>query len=176
MNEPIYSLTVLPPWCWWITMDHPKAKRIENREWKPSWAKEGEPFLLAIHAGMTWAPDTPKPYFGHTAHALRWNRVRRWIHNTFGVDPDEFPTRGVKGAIVAVATCRCFSGGIGSSGPDDPFADGWAVGPWQWKLDDVVVLKTPIAYRGHQGLRQIKDEGVLSQLRHDMKLHFKVEP
>ena len=46
----VRALTVCPPWSWAIAVDHPEAKRVENRSFGTKYRGP-----LVIHAGLRWS-------------------------------------------------------------------------------------------------------------------------
>ena len=100
------------------------GKRIENRSWAPWPQLIGT--RIAIHAGK--ALD---------ASGAEWMQEG-------GLAPAQWPDEAkVQGAIVATAVI---------AGVVQDSDDVWFFGPFDWLLQDVQVLATPVECRGMQGI------------------------
>lgn len=117
------AFTVMPPWAYAIALDHPEAKRTENRRRRTSYRGP-----IAIHAGKTEDVDA---WYGRLGRLLRRMLPAR---------------HGARGAIVALAElvdCHAAAACCAPWGEDEP-------GVWHWSLDDVRVLPEPVPCRGSQ--------------------------
>lgn len=155
------ALTLWPEWAWAITdLD----KRVENRGWPPFARLIGQ--RIAIHAGAYIGGRDGRP-----ARAEGWSAVAnmatragwnvQWADQKFlsfrkndqfygVVDPltrVDIPTS----AIVAHAK-------LASVTPPSRVTDndGWYVGEYGWRLEDLVVLPEPIPMQGAQSLWEIR--------------------
>lgn len=160
----ILALTLWPEWAWAICY---LGKRVENRGWKDDRLVGS---YLALHAGKSvgGAPRRGAASAGVDAvadMALRagWEVAGRhlddaepWVEIKEPGSDYTMPlgtSWGVsRGAVVAVAKVTGFVAPEGDGGP-------WHVpGQWGWQLDEVVVLGTPVAARGHQRLWRLPPE------------------
>lgn len=129
------GVTLIRPWAWAVAC---AGKDVENRTWEAPRAAVGG--WLAIHAGQKWDAD-----------AVPWIRGRVDSRRV-GVPAKDEDRSGV---IVAVAQL-----GAVVTSSDSP----WFVGPFGWRLDNVVRLPSPVPCKGAQGLWQLP-AGVLDQVR-----------
>ena len=129
------ALTLYQPWLWAILgpPEH-RAKRIENRPWKPPQKTLGG--WIALHASAA----TKKAYE---------ERITQQIYERTGLvapPPEDF-TRGTIAGLARVVGCVEES--------DDP----WFLGPiynkkknYGWVLTDVIAIPRPVPCRGFQRL------------------------
>lgn len=179
MAGEIRGLTLWRPWgsLLFVAEDpaHPEAppKLVENRPWFPrrvcqpmragiALALPGQPLWLAIHNGLhryvqAWAD----------AQAL-WRRPE--YRSRRALD-GSVPRPGEAGLIVGV--CRLARVlDVEALGPDHPEVrchGSWIHGPFAWEVADRVLLPTPVACRGAQGLWKLPPD-VLEQVRQQWSL------
>lgn len=143
----LYAITVQPPWPWWIATDHPLAKDVENRGWRPrkGVAEDGS-MRLAIHAGMGKVEASDAELY--------------WYLKTMGWSYEDAILSGPRGCIVAVVTAR-FTRESRSR---------WAMpDQWHWELSDKAILPEPVSCKGSQGLWRVPAD-VLSAVEEQMRL------
>lgn len=132
----VYSLTLWRPWPLAIIAG---GKRVENRP-RPWRCLQDN--LVALHTGQAW--DEAGAY-----------RINQLVPELADLDPDLQLLWDEPGRIVAVARVS----GVTHVGEDPDLAvDPWASGPWCHRLEDVVALTAPVAYRGHQGVRKVPED------------------
>ncbi len=129
----IRGLTLHRPWPWAFTHG---GKRVENRTWKPPPTIVGG--YIALHAGKRFDPiAAERIYYGDFG-----------VHPHLSRSPDAHP----HSVIVAVAKLV----GFREHHSSDP--EGWAFGPYVWKLPDVTLLSEPVPCKGAQGLWKLPDD------------------
>lgn len=138
----IRGLTLWRPWPWAFT----KAdKRVENRKWPPPSVVVGG--YLALHAGLK---------FDLEAAVMMQD-------GDFGAAATEIPMKSEDhpaSVIVAVAKVEGYHEHFG-----DPKL--WEFGPYVWRLDELVEMKTPVPCKGHQGLWRLPPD-VFEQVAEQM--------
>jgi len=134
--SPATDIRGLTLWRPWTWAICHAGKRVENRDWPAPPHASGN--YLAIHAGKT--------YDAVAVAALR----------EAGFDPP--PPEGCPQGIVAVAQIV----DVVTQAPAGQ--ELWFSGPYGWVLDNVVVLREPVACRGAQGLWRL-ELPVLEQVR-----------
>lgn len=137
------ALTLIQPWAWTIvSVPEPRAKRIENRSWKPPPKFLNQ--LIAIHAGRKYDLEDA-----------------RRIERMSGLRPPAEDAIA-RGAIVGVARlARVFEDPLHPDFP--PGQVRWFFGPYGWLLEDVVEVH-PFECPGALGLWDVS-ETILPHLR-----------
>jgi len=164
---PQYALTLWPEWV--ITITH-LGKRVENRTRKPPQKLIGK--RVALHASKTLGGGNSNGHkkqcralgpveeyarrAGWRAHRIRGDKKgQRTVlvvkkdgkELSFSASPSPYMIPIHTGAIVAVARITDFSRFETDWARNSPWAfPGW----FQWKLEGVEVLKTPIPIKGRQ--------------------------
>jgi hypothetical protein len=122
--DTLRALTLWQPWAYAVAH---LGKDVENRTWKPWPSVIGT--RIAIHAAAKVDQVAERDAAGFICH------------RTTGVLPLHLDLP--RAAIVATARV---------TGVVTESADPWFVGPYGWKLDEVIALPTPVPCRGAQGL------------------------
>jgi hypothetical protein len=133
------AITLHHPWTWAITV---VGKDLENRDWQPYRANLTH---LAIHGG---AIPTLRGQVRRVHFAFEWIAQRFPDHPevqrvaAMPLEVDRFR------AIVKPGICAVFPwrGVVESS------SSLWFTGKYGWRLEDGLILPSPIAATGHQGL------------------------
>lgn len=122
MAQRIRALSLHRPWASLILVDHPRAKRTENRSWLPNYTGW---FLL--HNSKAWDP---------TAETLA---LRLGLHHLISWHPEDHPA-GIVGAAYLVHCCSDGLTGIRCH-CDEWAAQGqrhWHLGRKAYALDEVI--------------------------------------
>lgn len=140
LPDRLKALTLLHPWPYAITQ---LGKRIENRTWAPSILKKGDWF--ALHGA-----GPPAGRQAEAAEAIAKSLLFHQPRGTLdqmarGLSAGWFEYR-VVGQHVGIFALAKYGGSVREH--ESP----WFHGPVGWLLDEVVVLKEPIAVPGSQGL------------------------
>jgi len=125
------------PWLWSILELSPdKAKRVENRTWKPPIEMIGH--RIALHSAKSWDDDA-MGFFLRLGLDGMPGRKELYPHS----------------AVLGVATIdRVVT--IDRTLPDNQKR--WFFGPCGWILTDVIKLDIPVPCKGAQGLRELPPE------------------
>lgn len=160
------ALTIQQPYAHLIVTpaadlpDGTHPKRVENRTWATRYRGQ-----LLIHAGQSLAWLTPESWPG-TQRSKK--RTDQFPDMTFGAVvgiamlSDIFSLHEIEDAFEP----RLKPGGSLEWLKDHPHTEG----PFCWALSDVRRFRTPIAYCGKQGLFNIPDEVVDSEIRKSVAL------
>lgn len=141
------ALTLYPEWAFAVAH---LGKRVENRTWcpPPGLLRVGD--QLAIHGGAAFGGTSTRIGVGGKVPSAWLDAVRDMVtmaRRAGAPMPERITMRrlieAAQGKIVAVARF----GGTPTS-VNDP----WFVGPVGWLLEDVQVLRQPVACKGAQGL------------------------
>lgn len=137
MGERLRAITLSPEWAHVVAIDHPAAKRTENRTWKPPGTiANGEP--LAIHAGKT--SSARKPYPAALLVSAAADAAGLPLPTVHAVRDS---------CIVAVATVLRW---------DRDMLTPWDIrGRWHWRLA-VRVLSEAVPCGGRQGIWFVPDD------------------
>ncbi|HTW17056.1 MAG TPA: hypothetical protein VMF51_18140 [Nocardioides sp.] len=150
------AITVQQPWAWAIVRG---GKDVENRRNRTGLhaavAQFNRPGPIAIHAGLRYA--------GTDA----WNRMRRLstVDPGFGPGGPGADPAWMFGHVLAIATLA----GIHTS--EQCLASGRLCSPWaednaaHLQITNVRPLYRPVELRGSQGMWEIKNPSVLSEIR-----------
>ena len=136
------ALTLKHPWAWAICF---LGKDIENRRWHPPASLIGRHF--AIHGGVI-------PKSRYDLDDVREEAAGLAVE--FGVGPEVTLADACMTGIVAV---------VRLAGVVTQSESTWFEGPFGWQLDDLVVLREPIACKGAQGLWDVPEEHVAGMRR-----------
>jgi len=122
--EGMLCLTVWQPWAWCFFQRG--GKDVENRLYPAPAAAIGQ--RMAIHSGLNKKEyDSARESIKHL-HGLAVPSLR------------DLPLGQILGVVTLVGC---------SQGSPSPWA---AEGQWHWQVRDAMPLKTPVVYRGAQGL------------------------
>ena len=145
---PDLAITLWAEWAWMICIlgdgrsDGLIPKRVENRDWHPGQRLIGT--RIAIHAGKHLGGRRGDPAAEEAIDSVI-GMFR--LANPGRALPFDFRGRLLtcdRSAIVCTATVV---------GVDREQLTGWDVpGAWHWRLQDVLVLPSPVARQGAQGL------------------------
>lgn len=138
----MYAITLWPEWAWAICR---LGKRVENRTWTPQPRIQiGDRF--AIHAG--------KHLGGRPGATARGEALQSVAHMARLAFPDAdtgFTARDLLACTTSAIVCTAVLDAVDTVG-----RTAWDVPrSWHWRLRDVVVLDTPIAMGGRQGLWRV---------------------
>jgi hypothetical protein len=127
-------LTLMQPWA---TLIAAGAKRVETRSWATAYRGP-----LAIHASAR-LPAATRMLFAQEpfASAFREAGILR---------PEDFPLGKVL-AVCRLVDCQRITVESRPEEPEASFGD-YTPGRWAWLLEDVEVLRGPVAARGRLGL------------------------
>jgi hypothetical protein len=139
----IRGLTLWRPWPWAFTH---AGKRVENRPWKPPSTILGG--YVALHAGLK---------FDHGACV----GMQEGLFGPAAATINPRDTAHPQSVIVAVAKVEGFKEHVG-----DP--EGWAFGPFVWKMPNLMILPAHIPCKGAQGLWRLPD-GVFNAVADQME-------
>lgn len=162
LPERLKALTILHPWPYAITQ---LGKRIENRTWAPSCLKKGDRF--ALHGAV---PPTEKK-----ADAAQATAVSLIHHQPGGpaseIDNNLYPFWWFQDYVVkphlGIFALAKYGGTVREH------VSPWFHGPVGWLLDEIVVLKEPIAVPGAQGLWDVPDWAAIAiRLEVEAMLHL----
>jgi hypothetical protein len=143
------ALTLHAPWAYAVAH---LGKRVENRTRPPPVTIRGK--RIAIHAGLA---ESEAEWEAVRVAAVATDPDAEW---TLERQPQAY------GAVVAVATVDAWARatdegyGVGVSvaglrlfdAIDQIRRSPWFIGPWGWRLHDVVTLPEPVPCRGAQGV------------------------
>ena len=146
---PLYALTLYKPWPYAIFhLPAERAKRIENRTWKPPASIVGK--RVAIHAGkrMDMAAFDVPPIADALARSSQHERNLALQGGIIG-------TAVVAGWVDTspnVTAAEMFGGRLTDEDAAMAMLTGWFSGPIGWVLDEVSALTSPVECSGAQGL------------------------
>ncbi len=148
--SPLYALTLYKPWPYAIFHLPPeRAKRIENRTWKPPAWIVGK--RIAIHAGKhvdRAAFDVPP-----IADALaRSSQRERDLALQGGIIGTAVVAGWVDVSPAVNVAADAFGGRLTAEDAAIAMLAGWFSGPIGWALDEVSALTSPVECSGAQGL------------------------